>query len=170
MTLKDLLLLDEISPRQRGAQGEPGPEGPPGPRGEPGPEGPPGRDGERGPEGPQGEQGPQGDRGEQGPAGEPGPAGKVGKNGKDGEPGLVWRGDWQKGRTYDKGDAVAFQGASWIAAFRTATQPRLGASAWDPLALRGKTGKDGERGKDGTTSIIGGGGPSQITVIDGGSA
>lgn len=72
---------------------------PPGPAGEPGPAGP---------------RGPQGDRGPVGPQGPKGDAGPAGEAGKDGKPGLVWRGKWVDGATYQPDEAVQHDGSGWV--------------------------------------------------------
>jgi hypothetical protein len=119
----------------QGIPGEQGPEGPAGQKGEKGDDGaqgPQGLVGAQGPEGPQGETGPEGQKGDtglqgsqgpqglQGPQGEPGPVGAKGDKGEPGEPGpegpqgpkgdagtgLINRGYWVNGTTYNPGDYV----------------------------------------------------------------
>lgn len=115
----------------RGDRGAIGPVGARGERGDTGPQGPPGPQGPIGPEGPRG---PPGDRGDPGPQGEPG---VQGEQGPKGEPGLVWRGAFSEGTQYKPGDAVAFEGSSWVARFQTSGRPGIGSIDWDVLARKG---------------------------------
>jgi hypothetical protein len=97
--------------------------------GQVGPQGPQGAPGAAGPAGPQGVAGPAGATGAVGPAGPQGAAGTAGATGAQGVagpqgaqgpvgPGLNFRGMWDAGATYAKGDAVAIQnplGCAYIA-------------------------------------------------------
>jgi hypothetical protein len=127
-----------------GTPGPPGPEGDPGPVGPTGPQGPkgdtgaastvPGPPGSTGPAGPQGPQGVKGTTGAQGPQGDPGTP--------------IWKGEWSEYPTYMPGDAVTYEGQSWVA-----NQPTTGADqapnllgTWDLMAAEGEQGEKGEPG------------------------
>jgi hypothetical protein len=63
-----------------------------------------------------------------------GPAGPVGPAGPTGPAGLVWRGAWVASTAYAIGDAVEYQGSSYVAVAATSTDvPGVGAS-WQLLA------------------------------------
>jgi len=132
---------------EKGDPGEPGPAGPAGPHGDPGERGKDGDDGKQGEAGQQGEagpQGPQGERGEPGPAGPAGLEGKAGENGKDGAPGtLPLSRAWTAGITY-KGHVVTHAGSTWQARQDNATEPSVGSTDWEPVALRGADAPVGE--------------------------
>jgi hypothetical protein len=127
-------------PGAAGAKGDPGPQGLPGVQGLPGAIGPQGIPGTPGPKGDTGAQGPKGDTG---PQGLPGAAGPKGIN---------WRSEYLPETTYQPGDAVVYQGASYIAT-RTTTDapgPRLELGIpWDILSLRGAQGPQGAIGPQG---------------------
>jgi hypothetical protein len=79
--------------------------------------------------------------------------------GAKGDPGIVWRGAWDKATDYAAGDAVAYLGASYIAvAASIGERPKKAGGFWDVLAERGKDGKAGADGKAGLIAIGGGGG------------
>lgn len=124
-------------PGDTGPQGERGEVGPRGPQGERGQDGMHGRDGVQGPQGPVGPPGPQGP---QGPRGETGDTGPQGPAGDAGRPGVVWRGAFVQGATYQPGDAVALDGSSWVAKFETSGRPTVGSIDWDVLARKGDDG------------------------------
>lgn len=86
-----------------------------------------------------------------GAPGRPGTDGRAGKDGTDGKPGLVWRGKWKRGRTYQADDAVEHKGSSYVATGEVDREPPKG---WDLLAAKGEDGKDGVS----RTMHIGGGG------------
>ena len=78
---------------------------------------------------------------------------RAGTNGKDGKPGIVWRGDWATATKYVPGDAVYYNGASWVCTFNNqGSYPRIGGGWWDELTARGTAGADG---KDGTPGKAG---------------
>lgn len=92
-----------------GSQGETGLRGLQGPAGADGPVGPQGIKGERGE---QGIPGPQGIQGEQGPAGAQGDQGPMGETGAAG---VTFRGSFDGRRAYKAGDAVAYEGSTYVA-------------------------------------------------------
>lgn len=73
-----------------------------------------------------------------------------------GDPGLVWRGEWQKDVQYEVGDAVQRKGSSYIA-LAPSLDDAPPSDAWDVLALKGK---DGKAGADGKAGVIAFGGSS----------
>jgi hypothetical protein len=73
-----------------------------------------------------------------------GPQGPPGPPGDDGAPGLVWRGPWDSGTSYDAPDAVEFGGSSWVALGPSLnSQPDSNPSDWDLLAQKGDDGTSG---------------------------
>jgi hypothetical protein len=65
----------------------------------------------------------------------------------------IYRGVFEAGRTYEKGDSVTFGGSQWIARDETDAKPGVGATPWQ-LAV--KAGRDGREGKQG---LVGAQGP-----------
>ena len=144
-----------------GKDGAPGPQGPQGATGASGPAGPKGDTGASGPGGPKGDTGaggpagPKGDKGDAGPAGPKGDAGAAGSS-------ISWKGAYNVGSDYLKGDAVGFDGRSYIAkanvtgchaALCAVTPPS--ASSWDVLAEKGAAGAKGDKGDPGTNRTNG---------------
>lgn len=152
--------------------GERGEKGDQGPIGEMGPQGPAGRDGR---DGQAGLPGVQGDKGLDGLNGKDGRDGIDGKDGlgfddMDGEydehgrlslkfvrgdiakmyrvPGIVDRGIWREGETYENGDAVTWGGSFFIAQCQTSAKPET-SKDWRLAAKRGRDGKNGIDGKAG---------------------
>ena len=106
-----------------------------------------------GPQGPQGDPGPQGEQGlagPQGPQGNPGLQGLQGVQGDQGPPGLLWKGVWSDITTYDAGDAVSFDGSSYVSlASNSNLEPTSNPDHWDYLAQMGDQGVPGPRGEQG---------------------
>jgi len=97
-----------------------------------------GKDGEQGPIGPQGETGPDGPTGSQGdsgPQGETGPQGDTGPQGP-----IYWQGQYSSSVTYIPGDAVFYDGSSYICITTTTGYPPTNATYWDILAQSGSGG------------------------------
>lgn len=141
-----LVSLAERVITAQGAKGDTGATGPQGPQGEPGPQGErgadgapgaPGADGADGAKGPKGDKGPKGERGDDGAVGPRGPAGE---DGEDGSIAKAWRGDWDKGDKYAKGDLVHWRGSSWIADEDTNGEPGGLNGAWSIFAAKGRDG------------------------------
>jgi hypothetical protein len=123
-----------------GATGPQGPQGAPGDKGDPGAPGTPGADGAPG------TPGAKGDTGATGPAGPP----------------VSWRGAYDVSHDYLKGDAVSFDGRSYIAkanvtgchtGFCIVAPPP--ASSWDVLAEKGAKGDPGTNGTNGANGTNG---------------
>src|SRR5213593_4604023 len=153
----------EIGPQ--GLAGVAGPAGPAGPQGEIGPQGLAGAAGPAGLAGPQGEIGPQGLEGPQGPAGAIGPDGPQGPQGLQGPQGVAgppvsFQGTWDNGTTYRTGDAVFFNGSSYISLVEAndGNQPDTSV-AWALLAQQGLTGATGTQGLEGAQGPAGAIGP-----------
>lgn len=156
--------------------------GAPGPPGERGPEGEKGRDGRDGLPGVPGSQGDKGLDGTHGKDGRDGLDGKDGQDGLgfddievafDGErtftlkfvrgervktfgtftvPAVIYRGVFEQGKAYQRGDMVTWGGSTWHAKDATTAKPgELGAEsrAWQMAVKEGRRGKDGERGPQG---------------------
>jgi hypothetical protein len=76
--------------------------------------------------------------------------GQVGEAGPAGAPGMVWRGAWDSTATYQSGDAVFYDGSSFIAvSASTNEQPDTSPAAWNLIAEAGQPGIDGADGADG---------------------
>jgi hypothetical protein len=154
----------------------------PGPKGAPGHDGKNGRDGKDGINGRDGKDGigKDGRDGIDGKDGIPGKDGKHGRNGrdgidgksgidgKDGKPGergktgsvgIHWLDeDWDAEKTYKKGDALEYDGSSFICLRTTKCENPEESDDWDWLARRGKRGERGLTGIafGGTSSSSGG--------------
>ncbi len=72
-----------------------------------------------------------------GSAGPQGPAGADGADGADGAPGLVWLGVWSAATTYAIGDAVAWDGSSFICTTAHTNHEPPNDTYWDVLAAAG---------------------------------
>lgn len=105
----------------------------------PGATGAPGVTGSTGPAGPAG---PKGDMGSQGPAGNAGATGPQG-------PPATFRGAWDGSAAYQTGDAVFFNGSSWVAIAGTSGTPPGSAPQWLLLAQQGSAGPQGASGPTG---------------------
>jgi hypothetical protein len=139
------------------ATGPQGPAGPSGPTGLTGPVGPVGPAGAQGPPGAAGTAGPMGPMGPQGSSGATGPAGP------SGSPGIVFRGAYLPVTNYDQGDAVSYQGSSYIsiANGNQGNTPGSSPSAWSLLAAEGAAGDTGLPG------VPGAAGPQGATGLQG---
>ena len=82
--------------------------------------------------------------------------------GHDGEVGLVWRGDYDINRFYDRGDGVNFQGSAYIATAPNAPGDIPGGffSNWEMLVARGAAGPVGPAGPAGDEGPRGPAGPA----------
>jgi len=154
---------------QQGAIGAQGPQGDAGPMGPMGPAGPVGPAGAQGPAGPIGPAGPDG------PAGPAGPPGPVGATGPQGPP-VAFQGTWSASTSYNLGDAVFFNGSSYISlvANNTGNEPDMSTTDWAVLAKMGATGAQGPVGPEGPSGPtgppgaqgpVGPPGPPNTTVI-----
>ena len=142
----------------RGTQGDVGPQGPIGPRGPQGEQGPIGPMGPQGAHGPQGQIGPIGPTGPIGAMGPMGPEGPKGDRGEAGPPGLRWKGTWASGVQYLKDDAVAHEGAGYIATADT-LDVMPPSAPWQIIARRGAQGDVGPQGPIGAQGPQGEQGP-----------
>ncbi len=144
-----------------GITGATGPDGPAGPQGAPGPTGATGPAGATGPTGPIGVTGPAGPAGA---TGSTGAAGSAGPTGATGPQGLTFRQTWSGGTAYLIGDAVFYNGSSYISLTNnSAMQPDISTSDWSLLAQQGTAGAAGETGPTGpagSTGAVGPQGPS----------
>jgi hypothetical protein len=130
-----------------GAAGATGPQGPIGLTGATGSPGPVGLTGATGPQGPIGLTGAQGPQGVPGTTGPAGPAGAAGPQG----PPVSFQGPWSSATTYGVGDAVFFNGSSYISlvASNLGNQPDQSTTQWTLLAQQGATGAAGAAGPAG---------------------
>jgi len=133
-----------------GIQGIQGVVGPIGPIGATGPQGTTGSIGLTGATGPQGIQGIQGVTGATGATG---PTGLTGAQG----PPVSFQGVWSNATTYATGDAIFYNGSSYIslAGGNTNNQPDVSAAQWSLLAQQGSTGAQGIQGVTGSIGPIG---------------
>jgi hypothetical protein len=139
-------------------QGPTGPQGPPGNIGSTGPSGPPGA---AGPTGAQGVQGIQGIAGTNGAAGATGPIGPIG-------PPVIFQGTWSNATIYSTGNAVFFNGSSYISLSNgnIANIPSSGVP-WALFAQQGATGLTGASGSNGTNGTNGTNGAQGLQGIPG---
>ena len=142
-----------------GPQGPVGPTGAIGPQGLTGPVGATGFQGSTGVQGSQGPTGPTGSQGPQGPSGAVGSTGATGPQGSTGPP-VTFQGMWSNTTTYATGDAVFFNGSSYISLTggNLANTPTFGAP-WALLAQQGATGPTGPQGSSGSQGPQGATGP-----------
>ena len=78
-----------------------------------------------------------------------------------GPAGLTWRGEWASGTFYQLRDAVAYQGASYIAIFSSQGSAPP-SSNWMVLAAAGAKGEQGATGATGATGPQGPAGPQGV--------
>jgi hypothetical protein len=131
-------------------------QGPQGIQGIPGVAGVAGAAGAAGATGPIGLQGLQGIQGLVGPAGPTGAAGAIGATGPQGPP-VSFQGTWSNATTYAVGDAVFFNGSSYISLVSSNInhQPDTAPAQWSLLAQQGATGATGPVGPTGATGSQG---------------
>lgn len=170
-----------------GARGEKGDTGDPGMPGERGPSGLDGKDGAPGRDGRDGLQGLPGEKGLDGKDGTNGKDGRDGVDGLgfddwevefDGErtftfkfvqgdrvksfgpfrvPCTIYRGVYQLGKSYERGDSVTWAGSQWIAMTDTASRPGDSAPesrAWQLSVKKGADGKAGPPGPKGEFVVV----------------
>ena len=120
--------------------------------------------GATGPIGPIGPQGLQGIQGLVGPAGPTGASGAIGAMGPQGPP-VSFQGAWSNATTYALGDAVFFNGSSYISLVSSNInhQPDTAPAQWSLLAQQGATGAIGPVGPTGATGVTGAVGPIGAT-------
>lgn len=130
-----------------------------------------GATGATGATGPAGPQGVQGIQGPIGPAGPTGPTGAVGAAGPQGPP-VNFRGTWVSATQYATGDAVFYNGSSYISlqSSNTGNQPDTTPAQWSLLAEQGAigaTGAVGPQGIQGVSGPVGPIGPAGSTGLQG---
>ncbi len=74
--------------------------------------------------------------------------------------GIEWRGTWSPTASYAVGDAVAFQGSSYLAETANTNSGPSDGAVWATLAAQGATGPTGPAGATGPTGPAGATGPS----------
>ena len=133
----------------------------PGSTGATGSQGPQGLTGSKGPAGPTGATGSQGPTGATGAAGPTGPTGPTGSTGPQGPP-VAYQGTYSTTHTYAVGDAVFFNGSSYISLVgsNTNNNPSSSPTQWGLLAQQGSTGATGSQGATGATGATGLTGPA----------
>jgi uncharacterized protein (TIGR03437 family) len=167
-------------PGPAGPIGATGPAGPSGAAGGNGIAGPAGATGATGVTGPTGAAGAAGATGATGPAGlagapglqglqgMPGLQGLAGPSGATGARGINWRGGWAATTVYAADDAVAFNGAGYIAIQAGAgNQPDLSPVFWSILAQSGGAGPTGVTGATGVAGPVGATGATGPTGVAG---
>ena len=104
--------------------------------------------------GPQGPAGPTGPQGPAGPVGSQGPIGATGSSGPQGPQGppVSFGGAWDGGTAYSTGEAVSFNGSSYISLVdsNAGNQPGTSPAQWALLVQQGGTGVMGPQGLQGT--------------------
>ncbi|NKI57273.1 hypothetical protein HCG46_03325 [Labrenzia sp. PO1] len=109
-----------------------------------------GLQGIQGPEGPQGVQGPEGIQGPKGDTGAQGSTGAEGPQGPQGDPGLIYRGFWSSGDTYNSDETVTYNGSSYISLrVNIGQNPSVSSDDWGLLAAKGDVGPVGATGPEG---------------------
>ena len=110
--------------------------------------------------------GPAGPQGPIGPAGPTGPSGASGPAGPQGPP-ISFQGVWSIGTTYALGDAVSYNGSSYISLVsgNNGFQPDISNVKWAMLAQQGTTGATGVAGPIGPTGATGLTGPAGSSTI-----
>lgn len=156
--------LDALEVKEKGLDGARGEIGPPGPDGKPG------RDGRDGLPGWPGEKGADGSHGRDGVNGTDGlgfddlavlhdgergftlrfTRGDVVKDFPFRIPCVIYRGVFEAGRAYEKGDSVTFGGSQWIARDATDAKPGVGSTPWQLAVKVGRDGKEGKQGQPGS--------------------
>jgi hypothetical protein len=113
--------------------------------------------GAAGAQGPQGAAGPQGVAGPQGPKGDTGGPGQTGSQGPAGIPGppVHFLGAWSVAAAYNTGDAVSYNGSSYIATAAVSGNTPDSSSIWSLLARQGDAGPAGATGPAGSNGIPG---------------
>ena len=167
------------SPTQWGLLAQQGNTGATGATGATGSQGPQGLTGSQGPAGPTGATGAQGPQGATGSTGATGPQGPQGLTGPQGPP-VAYQGTWSNSKTYNIGDAVFFNGSSYISTRRFQSEPPArhqfrpmefaGATRFHrrdgnarsngPTGPQGPMGVTGSTGATGTTGATGPQGPT----------
>ena len=78
-----------------------------------------------------------------------------------GKAGINWQGAWASTTSYDQGDAVSYQGSSYLAVVANTNVPPTSLADWAVLAGAGAPGQKGANGQNGTNgaTILSGVGP-----------
>lgn len=86
-----------------------------------------------------------------GPQGEQGIQGEIGPEGPQGEVGIIWTGNWDAGTEYAYGQAVSYNGTSYVYNNETPTTgliPDINPTHWAVLAEKGDDGAPGASGNE----------------------
>jgi collagen type VII alpha len=118
-------------------------------------------------QGPTGSTGPAGSTGPTGVAGPTGPIGPAGPTGATGPP-ISFQGAWATAQAYTVGQAVYWNGSSYVAVITNVGQtPGPGSTYWSLLAEQGSTGPAGPSGTTGSQGAIGPAGPTGLQGVSG---
>ncbi len=111
-----------------------------------------------------GPMGPQGIQGLVGPVGSTGATGAIGVTGPQGPP-VSFQGTWSNATTYAVGDAIFFNGSSYISLVNGNInhQPGTAPAQWALLSQQGAIGATGPAGPTGATGVTGAAGPVGAT-------
>lgn len=94
-----------------------------------------------------------------GPTGPSGPAGNSGPTGPSGPAGIVWLGTWYSHLNYSRGQAVVYDGSSYVAnTLNSNVIPAGNTTEWELVASKGDVGPQGPSGPSGV-SVTGPQGP-----------
>jgi hypothetical protein len=99
-------------------------------------------------------------QGRPGESGRPGAQGPSGATGPAGPAALRWQGEWREGRSYSIGDAVEWDGTSFVSVQDGNRDVPGSTSSWGLLAARGSRGDFGPSGPAGATGATGPQGPA----------
>jgi hypothetical protein len=79
--------------------------------------------------------------------------------------GFIWKGSWSGSVAYEAGDAVAFNGSSYVSltSANTGNQPDISPGSWELIAQKGDTGPQGPTGATGPQGTTGATGATGAT-------
>jgi hypothetical protein len=80
--------------------------------------------------------------------------------------GFIWKGTWSDAVAYDAGDAIAFNGSSYVSltSDNTGNQPDVSPDRWELIAQKGDTGSQGPPGPTGPAGPAGANGSSGSVI------
>lgn len=95
--------------------------------------------------------------------GDPGPPGPPGA-------GMTWRGAWEGASVYAVGDAVSYNGESWLCIQANTNQPPAEDGYWDRIAAKGFDGQGSATSLDGLTDVTIANPAAKHTLVHDGTA
>lgn len=101
-----------------------------------------------------------------GPTGPSGAVGDAGPTGPTGPAGIIWLGTWYSQLNYSKGQAVLYEGSSYVAnTLNSNVIPTGNTTEWELVASKGDAGPQGPTGPSGA-SVVGPQGPTGAAGAD----